>query len=92
MVGIQQPQVPVRAATTVELIIGNMNKSLATILFFLLNTVSLFAQRGQVHESEWRDPEDGGDTSWTSYIITLLIIFGIPWLISEIIKAREKKK
>jgi hypothetical protein len=62
------------------------------ILVLLFHTLAANAQRGQVDESEWRDPEDVGETSWTSYIITLLILFGIPWLISEIIKSRDNRK
>jgi len=47
------------------------------------------AQRGQVNRSEWDDGEDG-DTSWTMYLITIAIIFGIPWLISKYLKSRKK--
>lgn len=62
------------------------------ILVLLFQTLVSNAQRGQVHESEWRDLEDSGETSWTSYIITLLILFGIPWVISELIKSRDDRK
>jgi hypothetical protein len=61
-------------------------------LIFVTNSIVIFSQRGQVHRSEWDFPEDGGDDSWSGYIITLLILFGIPWLISEIIKSRNKGK
>jgi hypothetical protein len=47
--------------------------------------------RGRVDESEWRDPDDP-EPSLFSYLITIAILFGIPWLISEIIKNRDKKK
>lgn len=62
------------------------------ILVMLFHTFISNSQRGQLHESEWRDPEDGGDTSLSSYIITLLILFGIPWVISQIIKSRDNRK
>jgi hypothetical protein len=62
------------------------------ILVLLFHTLIANSQRGQVNESEWRDPEDGGKTSWTSYLITLLVLFGIPWVISEIIKSRDSRK
>ena len=58
------------------------------ILAFIVSFTSALGQRGQVHESDWRDPEDSGDTSWTF----ILIFFGAIWIISEIIKSREENK
>lgn len=63
---------------------------LQLILLLSYNTYS--QMRGRVDESEYRDSEDSSDDSWTSNIITIAIIFGIPWAISELIKYNNKKK
>jgi hypothetical protein len=51
----------------------------------------LVAQRGQVSRDEW-DDGDGGDSSWTGYLITLVVIFGIPYLIAKYLKSKDEKK
>jgi hypothetical protein len=60
-----------------------------TIIFVASHLISL-AQRGQVDRSEWMDSEDK-EPSWTINIVVLLVLFGIPYLISEFIKSRDKK-
>tara|TARA_R110001592_G_scaffold53477_1_gene163916 strand:+ start:1087 stop:1242 length:156 start_codon:yes stop_codon:yes gene_type:complete len=49
------------------------------------------AQRGQVSRDEW-DDGDGGDSSWFGYLITLAVLFGIPYLISKYLKSKDDKK
>jgi hypothetical protein len=68
-------------------------KKSVALLFFIHIGLFGIAQniRGRVDESEWRDPDEP-EPSIFSYIITIAIIFGIPWLISEIIKIRNKNK
>lgn len=70
-----------------------MCKKFIVLIILIGFSVISFAQemRGRVDESEWRDPDDP-EPSLFSYVITIAILFGIPWLISEIIKNRDKKK
>ncbi|MDT8411896.1 MAG: hypothetical protein RQ875_05505 [Vicingaceae bacterium] len=70
--------------------INTIIRTALSVLLILTSSI-LIAQRGQVSRDEW-DEGDGGDSSWAGYLITLAIIFGIPWLISKYLKSKENKK
>ncbi len=59
--------------------------------YSLLISSIIMAQRGQVSRDEW-DDGDGGDSSWFGYLITLAVLFGIPYLISKYLKSKDDKK
>lgn len=88
---ILMPKGRERAVIMEVLTIGSMNK-LGSILLSLFLSFSAFAQRGmrgQVHESEWND--DGGSTSMSDYVWTILIILGILYGIKSVIDNMDKK-
>ncbi|MCB9363169.1 MAG: hypothetical protein H6587_01235 [Flavobacteriales bacterium] len=65
----------------------NANKSILLCYSILITSISI-AQRGQVSRDEW---DDGGDSSLLSYVVTLLVIFGIPYLLSRYLKSKDEK-
>lgn len=69
----------------------NLFQKILLLCYSILTSSILIAQRGQVSRDEW-DDGDGGDSSWVGYLITLAIIFGIPWLISKYLKSKEDVK
>ena len=63
-------------------------KKLFLICYSILITSILMAQRGQVSRDEW---DNGGDSSLLSYLVTLIVIFGIPYLIARYLKSKDEK-
>ena len=61
-------------------------KKLILIKSLIVSSVLTFAQRGQVHGSEW---DDGGSTPIGNFLRFVLVVGGIVWLVKSYIECRK---